>query len=113
MMKPHPALLPFLELCDHIFGDKHDIVGLADPLVFLRIPPGRNQRQDGVSIRRRNGQPAIAGFITLIHHQAKPELIHIELQTTILIADKDVDAENTKIGTLPIEAEHSLFRQTR
>jgi hypothetical protein len=75
---------------------------MANQLVFFGLALGRNQGENRVAVRRRNRHPTATGLITLVNHQTKSQLVHVESQTSILIANEDVDAEDAKIWVLPI-----------
>ena len=51
---------------------------------------------------RRDRYSSSTGFVILINHKGKSKLVQVEPQTSILIADEDVDRENPKVRGLPI-----------
>ena len=102
MVKANPALLPLVELGHHIFGDEHSMPAPADEFVFFGLALGRNQGENSIAIRRRNRHPAASGLVVFIDDEAKSKLVHVESQTSILIANEDVHTEDSKIRVMPI-----------
>ena len=62
----------------------------------------RDQREQGAPVRRGDGQPALAGLKHDIKGQIESELIPVEAQALILVANVDVDRVNPKMWTLPL-----------
>src|SRR6185312_6474089 len=117
MMKVHSALLPLLELGNYVFGDKHAMAAASNQLGIFRVALRCDQRENRVPIGRRHRQRPSCRFIAVVHHDRKSKLVAIKLQTALLIAHKDVDAEKPKIRIMPIEPDHvaahrNLLRKT-
>jgi hypothetical protein len=74
----------------------------ANQLVFFGVALRSNKRENRVAIWRCDRHSTATGFIALIHDKSEPKLIHVEPQTSVLIADEDVDTENAKVRVLPI-----------
>ena len=108
MVKANSALLPLVVLGHDVFGNKHSMSGAPNQLVFLGFATGSNKRDNRVAIWRCDRHPTAAGFIALINNQSETELVHIEPQTSILIADEDVDTEEAKVRILPIQTKSVL-----
>jgi hypothetical protein len=102
-MEANALLAPFIELGGNIFGYQHRMSGPANQFVFLGIALGSNQRENCVAIRRCHGNPAACGFIALIHHEPESQLVDIKSQAPILVADKNIDAEEAKVRIPPIQ----------
>ena len=103
MMEMYSQLSPLFVLCQHVFGHQHGMPGAADQLVLLGISFGRDQGENYVSIRRRHGNPAAAGFIVLVDHDFESKFLHVKLKAAILIPNEDVYAEQTKIRVAAIK----------
>ena len=104
MVEANPALAPFAKLGGDIFGDKNNLRGPANELVLCRIGIGRDQRQDRRAVRRRYRYPALAGLQAGIKRQIEPQLIQVESQASILIANINVDRVNPEIGITPVHS---------
>jgi hypothetical protein len=59
---------------------------------------GGDQHEHRGTIRRFDGYPAAAGSKPGIERQIESKLIHIELETAILIVDIDVDGVDSEVG---------------
>src|SRR6185312_16317937 len=107
--EPNSALLPLLELCSDVFSNQHCMPRAANQLVFFRVALGSNQGENDVAIRRRDGDPAPTGFIALIDDQFESQLVHVEAQASVLIADEDIDTKDAKIRVLTLELDGALL----
>src|SRR5262249_27492533 len=76
----------------------------ANQLMLFRLPGGSNEREQGLAVGGRDCDPAAHRFIALIEDDIESELLHEKMKATLLIADKDVDAENAKIRILAVQA---------
>ena len=86
-----------------IFGYKGDRRGLADQLVLIRVGFRRDQRKHRGAVRRRNSYPALSGLKAHIKGEVEPELIYVEPQASVLIANKNVDRVNAEVGIIAIQ----------
>jgi len=87
----------------NMFRNKHGMSGAADQFVFFGLELGSNQRDNRVASRRRDRHPTPPRLIVLINQKAKCQVVHVEPQTPILVADEDNDTENAKVWVLPIQ----------
>src|SRR5260370_27273232 len=74
-LKANPALAPFAELGNQIFGDKGDVSGLANELVLFRARLRRDEGEVRGAVGRGNGYPATTGLNAGIKDQLEAELI--------------------------------------
>jgi hypothetical protein len=111
-LKANSAFGPFAKLGRDIFGYKNDVSVPADELIFLGIRLGGDKRKHGSSIGRADGQPAVAVFIAVIADQAESQLVAIEAQALLLIANEDGDVLKTDVGVLAVKAKGGLVDQT-
>jgi len=105
MVKANPARPPLVKLGYNVFGNQHGVPAPANQLVFWGIALGSNQREKRIAIGRSDQHQASTGFVILrINDQGKSELVHIEPQTPVLIADENIHTENPEAGVLPLWA---------
>ena len=98
MTKANSALSPLAVGRHDIFGHKRDRRGLADQLVLVRVGFRRDQGEHGGAVRRRNADPALSGLKTHIKGQVESELIQVESQASVLIADENVNRVHAEVG---------------
>jgi hypothetical protein len=104
MMKLNSSISPFLELDKHVFGDKDNLLGPANEIVFFRAGLGSDERKDCRAVGRCNRYPSFAGSIVVISDETEPELVHEESQASILMTNKDRYMLNAAVGLSSIEA---------
>src|SRR5437762_8803902 len=110
MTKLNPAFGPLVELGNDIIGDKRNLGGPADKLVFSGIGLRRNKREDRGAVWGRDGYPAFTGLETGVIDQTESELIQIEPQASILISNENLNGVKTKVGFFSVRANRRLFR---
>ncbi len=110
MMKFDPALAPFLEFGSDVLSHKNDVRAPANELIFFGVGLRSNKRKDRGAIRRSNRCPAITGIQMGINDQVEPELVQVESQASILIADKDRNVVQAEMELLSIRAVGGLVR---
>ena len=113
MLKLNAALTPFPELGRDVFGDKDDLGGPADELVLSRPGPRCNKREHRRSVGRGDRYPAGTGRKAGIEGQGESQLVQIESQASVVIANEDGDMLKTEIGVLPIQAWSGWVDPTR
>ena len=101
--KSDPTLAPFAVQGHHVLCNKHDLARAPDEFDPFRVGPGYNQGEHRAAVRRRNRYPTLPGPEANIPDQAEAELIQIEVEASILIANEDVDRMNPQMGRLPLE----------
>ena len=94
-----------------IFGDKYDLRASPNHLVLRRIWPSSNQRKNRRAIRRRDRHPALTGLQPCIERQMKPQLIQIESQAAVLVANIHVDAVHPQIQIPPRRGGETTHRR--
>src|SRR5262249_3990304 len=94
MKKTDPALTPLQIQCVDIFGDKNELPYLANQVIFFRARLRSNKRKESAAVRRRHGYPAATTLKLVVNNQIESELIPVESQASILIANENSGAEN-------------------
>ena len=89
-----------MKFAGNVFGDKYNLRGPSDELVFLRAGLGNDQRKDRAAIRRSHGNPPVARLKPRIESQMKSKLIQIEPQAAVLIAHEDIHAVKAEVQIL-------------
>src|ERR1700682_2061215 len=105
MTKANSPLSPLAVGGHDIFRHKRDRSRLTDQLVLVRAGFRRDQGEHGATVRRRNSYPALSGLKAHIKSQVESELIHVEPQAPVLIADENVDRVNAEVGVVAIQRE--------
>src|SRR5713226_6875456 len=97
MTKANSPLSPLAVRSHDIFRHKRDRSGLTDQLVLIRVGFRCDQAKHGGAVRGRNAYPALSGLKTHIKGQVESELLHVEPQAAVLIADENVDCVNAEV----------------
>jgi len=97
-MKADAALGPFLKFCEDVFGDKDDVRGAADELVFGSFGLGNDESENRGAVGRRDGDKAFAGLEFGVVGEVKAELVHEKTDAAVVVADEDVDALDAEVG---------------
>ncbi len=87
---------PLFVFRDDIFGDEDDLRGTANELVLHRIWLGGDEGKNGGAVGRSDGDEAFPGLKLDVIGEVEAELVEVEAQATVEIADEDlggVDAE--------------------
>src|SRR5271165_5447426 len=87
---------PFPVAGDDIVGHEDDIGGAANEFELLGIRRRSDEREHGIAIRRSDCQPSFAGLEQSIRHEMKAELVEIESQALLLVADEDLHTVNAE-----------------
>ena len=100
------ALAPFPELSEDIFGDERDLRGPADEFVLLRIAFRRDKREVRGSVGRRYGDEMAPGkfLISRVKNELETELVHVELEAAIQVANIDTDGLQAQIRVPAVQA---------
>jgi len=93
----HSALAPFAKLGHHVIRNKDHLRRPADEGVLLGIWFRRDQREYCAAVGGSYSDPALAGTEADIADQIESQLVDVESQALVLIANKDVDRVNAKI----------------
>ena len=89
---------PFADASGDIFRDENDVGGAADEFLLRRIFAGHDKHKESVAFRRRDGHPALAVLESSVKGELEAELIEIEVESAILIANVDIDAMDADVG---------------
>jgi hypothetical protein len=89
---------PFLVFGEDVFGDEDHARGPADELVVLRVGFGCDQGEDGLAVGRGHGDEAFAGLEFGVVGEVEAELVDVEAEAAVLVADVDVDGVDAKVG---------------
>ena len=102
MPKADSAPAPLAISCHDIFGDKSNLRRLTDQFVLVRLGIRRNQGDDRGAVGRRDSNPTLSRLQAHIKGQTESKLIEIEPQTSILIANENVDRVDAEVGVVAI-----------
>jgi len=89
---------PLLIFGEHIFGDEDDLCGTADEFVLHGIGLGGDKREDGGAIGRRDGDQAFAGLELDVVGEVEAELVEVEAEAAVKIADEDLRGMDPEVG---------------
>jgi len=97
MVKMDAAAAPLVELRENILCQERRGRRPADELVLFRVRLGRNEREHPCAVGRSNGDPPVSGRQAGICGQPKPELVQVETQASILVADENGNRVQTQV----------------
>src|SRR5262245_7144464 len=103
-MKLNPTIMPLLTDGINIFSDENVLLRLANQLIFFGVGVRSDKRKERITIRRRDRHPATTAFKAVISDQSESELVQVESEASILIADENRDEENAQVGSPAIQA---------
>ena len=109
----NPALAPFFVLGVDIFGHKKNPAVAANKLVFGLVGLGCNQRKIRAAVGRRHFNVAFKAFPrreATVCDQFEAQLLHVESQAQVQVADEDHDVLDAQIGIFPTRAKHATVR---
>src|SRR6516225_2887067 len=109
--KTHPTAAPFFILGLNIFGDEIDARVAANEFRD-RISLGLDEREVCTPVGRSDLDPAETAD-ALIHNQTEAELVHVEAQASLLVANEDHDEVEGKVGILFIQGERKAVHAKR
>src|SRR5579884_3742777 len=104
-MKAHAAAAPFIDFGEDIFGQKRDLSGPPDQVIFPCAGLRGDERQQRGSVRRGDHQPALTGRTRNVERDGEPEAVLVELTASFLVANKDGDAREAEVRILPARLE--------
>jgi hypothetical protein len=102
ILKPNSALAPFPIFGQNIFGNKDDLCGPADERALFGVGFRCDQRKHGTAIGRGDRYPALTRCKADIADQTEPQMVQVESQALILIANEDVNRVDTEMGMLQV-----------
>ena len=89
---------PLFVFRDDIFGDEDDLRGTADEFVLHGIGLGGDEREDGRAVGRRDGDQAFAGLELDVVGEMEAELVEVEAEAAVEIADEDLRGMDAEMG---------------
>ncbi len=90
-MEADAAFGPFLVFSEDVFGDEGDARRAADELEVEGVGLGSDEREDGLTVGRGDGDEAFAGLEFGVVGEVEAELVHVEAEAAVLVADVDGD----------------------
>jgi hypothetical protein len=87
---------PLLEFRGDVGSYQNDLRGAANKFVLGGLGPGSDEGKDSGAVRRRDGNPALAGLQPSVNDEMEAELVQVETEAAIDVANVDangVDAE--------------------
>src|SRR5271154_902940 len=100
MGKAYAAAAPEIVGAVDVFGDEADLGLAADQAVFVGAGFGSDEGEQGCAVRRGDGDPTAIAGIGDVRDDAEPELLDVEPEALILVADVDGGVEDTKVRAL-------------
>jgi hypothetical protein len=94
--EPLPKLVSGVD----VFGEEADLRLATDEAEFFGAGFGSDEREDGLTVGRRNGDPtAVVGEIDIGENaEAKP--VDVEVEASLVIANVDGGFEDAEVRTL-------------
>jgi len=89
---------PLFVFGDDIFGDEDDLRGTADEFVLHGIGLGSDERKDGRTVGRSYGDEAFAGLELDVVGEVEAELVEVEAEAAVEIADEDLRGMDAEMG---------------
>jgi hypothetical protein len=97
VMEAHAAVVPeFIGGVD-VLGEKADLSVASDELVVLCAGLGSDEGEDGGAVGWGDGDPAAIEVETRVGDDAEAELVDVELQALVVVADVDGGFEDAQI----------------
>ncbi len=97
MLEADAAFGPFLIFGEDVFGDKSEAGGAADEFEVKRVGLRGDQGEDGLAVRRGDGDKAFAGLQFGVVGEVEAELVNVKAQAAILVADVNVDGVDAEM----------------
>src|SRR5262245_35719912 len=104
MMKTNSALTPLLIYGIDVFSDENNLPRPANQLIFFGAGRRSDKRKDRAAVRRPDRYPSAATFKAVINEQTESELVQVESQASILIADENRGEKYAQVRRLAIQA---------
>jgi hypothetical protein len=89
---------PFLIFGQDVFGDERQAGGAANKFEVERVGLGGDEREDGLSVGGGHGDKAFAGLEFGVVGEMEAELVDVEAEAAVLVADVDVDGVDAEMG---------------
>ena len=98
VIEAHAAFGPFLIFGEDVFGDEGQAGGAADEFEVEGVGLGGDQGEDGLAVGRGYGDEAFTGLEFGVVGEVEAELVDVEAQAAVLVADVDVDRVDAQMG---------------
>src|SRR5467141_252709 len=103
-LEANAALVPFAVFGNHILGYKGDVCGLADELVLFRAGFRSDEGEVRGAVRRGDGYEPTARLNAGVKDQLETELIEVEAEALLEIADVNRNRLEAQVGVLAVQA---------
>jgi hypothetical protein len=97
VLEADSAFGPFLVFGEDIFRDESEASGAADEFEVERIGFGGNERENGLAVRRGDRDEAFAGLQFGVVGEVEPELVDVEAEAAVLVADVNIDGVDAEM----------------
>lgn len=98
VIKVDAAERPLLIFRYDIFGNEYDLRGTADQFVLESIGFGSDERKHCGAVGRSYGDQTFAGLEAHVVGQVEAQLIEVEAQAAVEIADEDLGGMDAEVG---------------
>ena len=95
--KLDPALRPLLKIRYDILGNKNNVSGASNELVFLGVGLWSNKHKHCCAIRRSDRYSPPDRYVG-ISYQSESKLVHVELKTSFHIGNENGKGVNAEVG---------------
>jgi hypothetical protein len=110
LRKRNAFLAPFFVLALDILRQKRNLRRASDEPVFSRTGFGRDQDENGGSVRRADGEAGGAARQVAVVHQFEAELLQIKAQASFLIANENGHGGQADVEILPVRMKAAPVR---
>jgi len=101
VLEADAAARPFLIFDEDVFGDEGDAGRAADKFEVEGVGFGDDEREDGLAVGRSDGDEAFAGLKLGVVGEVEAELVDVEPEAAVLVADVDIDGVDAEVGMGP------------
>lgn len=98
VLKADATFGPFLVFSEDVFGDEGQASGAADEFEVEGVWFGGDEGEDGLAVGRSYGDEAFAGLEFGVVGEMEAELVDVEAEAAVLVADVDVDGVDAEVG---------------
>jgi hypothetical protein len=98
VLEAHAASGPFLIFGENVFGDKGQSCGATDEFEVERIGFWGDEGENGLAVGRSDGDEAVAGLEFGVVGEVEAELVDVEAEAAVLVADVDIDGVDAEVG---------------
>jgi len=98
LLKANAAAGPFLIFREDVLGDEDYAGGATDELVVLGVGLRSYERENSGAVGRRYGDESFAGLEFGVVGEVEAELVDVEAEAAVLVADVDGDGVDAEVG---------------